>query len=79
MIPVPFDTLLWAPTVAALFLIFCVAAFYARRERLEPQSLQKSNIYRCEVCRKVYVETRDLPLARCPRCGSMNEVVKRRE
>ena len=37
----------------------------------------RARIYRCAVCKHVYVDARDMPLARCSRCGCLNEAVKR--
>jgi hypothetical protein len=61
----------------ALALVLGCSAYYARARQPSPRRKRSLNIYRCAVCRRVYVETRDLPLARCPHCSCMNEVVKR--
>lgn len=40
-------------------------------------SRSRGRLYRCQVCRHVYVDQRDVPLARCHRCGCLNEAVRR--
>ncbi|MBP7830256.1 MAG: hypothetical protein KA248_10100 [Kiritimatiellae bacterium] len=77
MISVSLYTLLWLPMAAALLVVLGLGAGYSRAGRVRTRRRRASNIYRCAVCRRVYVEARDLPLARCPHCSCMNEVVKR--
>lgn len=36
-----------------------------------------SGLYRCTVCEHVYVDRRALPMVRCARCGSMNNLIRR--
>lgn len=77
MIPATVFTMLWLPMTAALAVVLGLGACYARAGRARTRRRRAPNIYRCAVCRRVYVEARDLPLARCPHCSCMNEVVKR--
>ena len=77
MIPVSITLLLWLPMTVALGLLLGCGAYYAQAGQSAPRRKRTPNIYRCAVCRRVYVEARDLPLARCPHCSCMNEVVKR--
>lgn len=44
----------------------------ARRSHHAP-----SRLYRCAVCDHVYAEARDVPMARCNRCGNLNESIRR--
>ena len=34
-------------------------------------------IYRCGRCNHVYVDTRDVPMSRCPQCDHFNEAIRR--
>ncbi|MBU1692706.1 MAG: hypothetical protein KJ726_03980 [Verrucomicrobia bacterium] len=77
MIPASLFLLLWLPMAVALVLVLGCGAYYARTGQTLARRKRTPNIYRCAVCRRVYVEARDLPLARCPHCSCMNEVVKR--
>ena len=62
---------------ANLFLVFLVALYYAVRQfRRWPRPRATPNIFRCTVCGHVYLEHRDVPMAVCEKCGSMNENVK---
>jgi len=77
MIPLSVSALICLPMTVSLALVLAGGAYYARADRPRARRKRRANIYRCAVCRRVYVETRDLPLARCPHCSCMNEVVKR--
>lgn len=68
---------------AILFpMFFCVgvvtfcALYYAVRSRLLLRKKSRDRIYRCTVCEHVYVDARFTGLARCPRCGCLNEPVR---
>ena len=59
-----------------VFLFFCWLYFTVRQvARTARETVTR--IYRCAICGHVYVDTRDLPLARCTRCGCLNEAIKR--
>ena len=77
MIPLSPSWLFLLPVMAALLCILACGAYYAWRSAPAPRRKRASQIYRCAVCRHVYVDSRDLPLARCPRCSCLNEAVKR--
>ena len=77
MIEVGWAELFLVPLVFYLFILGVCHVYYsavrvARRARSRPNRL-----YRCQVCRHVYEDARDVPLARCPRCGCLNEAVRR--
>lgn len=63
--------------IANLSLVFAAALYYAVRQiRRWPRPRATPNIFRCSVCGHVYLERRDVPMAVCGKCGSMNENVK---
>ena len=65
------------PVVLALVALFAAWIYYGAR-RLWPQKpLAEGRIYRCAACGHVYVEGRDVPMSRCPRCDRINEAVRR--
>jgi hypothetical protein len=74
-LPVP--SLLFVPLVFALVGLFVCWVYYAARRNARRIRVSHARIYRCSVCQHVYVDARDVPLARCPRCGCLNEAVKR--
>mgnify|MGYP003593315683 CR=1 FL=1 len=65
------------PLVFNLVALLLGGLYYAARSRRMEASPARPRIYRCSVCGHVYVDERDVPLARCARCGTMNEAVKR--
>ena len=65
------------PLVFNLVALIACGVYYAQRfggARSQPTG---QHIYRCTGCGHVYVDDRDVPLARCERCGRMNDAVKR--
>jgi hypothetical protein len=51
--------------------------YYANRT-LWPRSRKNvGRIYRCAQCAHVYVDQRDVPMARCPECDRFNEAIRR--
>ena len=68
---------LFSKLLFTLVALFACGLYYSYR-RAEPRvKASRTRIYRCSVCRHVYVDSRDVPLARCTRCGCLNEAVKR--
>ena len=64
------------PLFFALAGIFFCWLYYVMR-RPARHRVGTANIYRCQICYHVYLDQRDVPLSRCPRCGCLNEAVKR--
>lgn len=77
MIHVPLTSLIFVPFLFTLVLLFAAGLYYAARQSAPRLKTSRARIYRCSVCRHVYVDARDVPLARCSRCGCLNEAVKR--
>ncbi len=76
MIHVALPDLFVIPLFFTLVAVFACGVYYAVRQPPRVKA-GHARIYRCTVCRHVYVDERDVPLARCPRCGCLNEAVKR--
>ncbi len=36
-----------------------------------------ASLYRCEQCKRVYEDERNVPLSACPACGTLNEAIQR--
>lgn len=70
-------TALFLPLLFSLVAVFLCWLYYAARRRAREVRVRHARIYRCSVCRHVYVDARDVPLARCPRCACLNEAVRR--
>lgn len=60
------------PLVCILGLWF----YYRLRESARLGAPRDEHIYRCQICSHVYVDSRDVPLSRCPRCDTLNEPVR---
>jgi hypothetical protein len=65
------------PVAFALVAIFGAWIYYAARVPWPEQPLAEGRIYRCPGCGHVYVEGRDVPMSRCPRCDRLNEAIRR--
>lgn len=68
--------LVMVPMLFHLLVILFCWLFYLARENGPALVKKRNRIYRCQVCEHVYLDGRDVPLARCPRCGCLNEAVK---
>lgn len=77
MISLPLPHLLLFVLALNLLLVFLVSAYYSARRRSPLKGRKTPRIYRCGTCGHVYVDPRDIPLAECARCGTMNEAVRR--
>lgn len=77
MIPVPLHEFIFIPLALALVVLFLCGLYYSARSTSAGVRPSRTRIYRCASCGHVYVDGRDVPLARCERCGFMNEAVKR--
>ena len=71
------DMLLIGPVAVNLVGIFALWLYYSRRNVWPARPLQRGKIFRCGGCGIVYVDGRDLPMARCPRCSVFNEAIRR--
>jgi hypothetical protein len=64
------------PLMLGLMLVLLQWAASQLRESKPLRKAARNRIYRCQVCEHVYLDARDVPLARCDRCGCLNEAVK---
>lgn len=65
------------PLFFALVLLLAASLYYSARQGWHRTRTSRSTIYKCSACAHVYVDARDVPVSRCPRCGRMNEAVRR--
>ncbi|AKJ65564.1 hypothetical protein [Kiritimatiella glycovorans] len=59
----------------ALVSLVLVALFYEWRDGRREKTAHQ-HVYRCERCARVYVGSRTRTVAKCPRCGAMNEAIR---
>ena len=76
MIRVTWSALVLLPMFFSMGVGGLCALYYAVRLRLTQRNKSQDRIYRCTVCAHVYVDARYTGLARCPRCGCLNEPVR---
>lgn len=76
MMVVSLEELIAIPVLAHLAAVFVCWLYYSIKEGTPRLASARNRIYRCRVCEHVYLDARDVPLARCPRCGCLNEAVK---
>ena len=63
--------------IANLSVVFAATVYYSVRGRWRlPRRRAAPFIFRCAVCGHVYLDRRNVPMAECGRCGTMNENVK---
>ena len=60
-----------------LLALLLVGLYYANRLLWPKPMAVPGKIYRCAKCNHVYVEPRDVPMARCPQCDHFNEAIRR--
>ncbi len=77
MIEVPLQYLILIPLVFNLAILMTCYVYYTARRVARRARQRSTRLYRCQLCEHVYVDARDVPLARCPRCGCLNEAMKR--
>ena len=70
------DLILW-PVVFYLAVLAIVGFYYYIRLADRQKRSGYSRIYRCADCGHVYADTHEMPLLRCPRCGCLNDPIKR--
>jgi hypothetical protein len=77
VISVPLPDIIFVPFLFSLVALFACYLYYAVWRAAPRAPSRRERIYRCAACGHVYVEARDVPMARCPRCDNMNEAMKR--
>lgn len=65
------------PTALALGAVVVLWIQHMVRDGMLRRRPRRNAIYRCESCGHVYDDSRNVPLATCRRCGTLNEAVRR--
>lgn len=74
MIPLSLPDWILAFLITNLALVFAVTLYYSVRwYRRMPRHRAAPFIFRCTVCGHVYLDHRNVPMAECGKCGTMNE------
>ena len=76
MTSVSLQHLFLIPLGVQLTVLMLLGWSYRKRGYHSPQTL-KTNIFRCTSCKHVYIDTRKVPLSKCPKCNTLNPVIRR--
>jgi len=60
-----------------LFMALLLLAWIYRKRGVRFEKTKKANIFRCVSCKHVYIDTRRVPLSKCPKCNTLNQVIRR--
>ena len=78
MTAVPFSEAVMRAVLASLAGVLAIGGAYALRDlRWRQRHRRHPLIYSCGECGHVYEDDRHVPLSACPRCGRLNEAVRR--
>ena len=78
MIELSFSQVFLIPLTLSLVGMLWLWFYYAVRQKLrEARDRHITRIYRCTQCRHVYIDHREVPMAVCPRCHTLNESIRR--
>lgn len=72
-----YDGVFLVPLVFNLVALLGGWLYYTHRTSWPGRPAAQGKIYRCSSCSHVYVGDRDVPMSRCPACGTFNEAIKR--
>ncbi len=76
-LPIP-HLFAWPVALALVGQLLLALGYASRRRRsVRRGRLRRERLYRCTGCGHVYTDRRDVPLAGCPRCETLNEAVRR--
>ena len=77
MIGIPVQQIFFIPLLFSVSVVLGLWAFYSLKAfRAYRRAKRAARLYRCEICRHVYLDHREVPLTRCPSCGALNEAVR---
>ncbi len=69
-------SLFYLPLTVQLGVLILLSLLY-RKRGVRKHRLPPANIFRCTRCRHLYMDSRRVPLSKCPKCSSLNEVIRR--
>lgn len=77
MIQIPLDQIFYLPLILSCLVILGLWSVYSfAAHRAYRKAKRRAHLYRCEHCRHLYLDPREVPLTRCPLCGALNEAVR---
>ena len=73
---VPMEELFLLPLAGQFLVLFLLGWMYRRRGYHDLRS-PKAHIFRCTNCRHIYIDNRRVPLSKCTKCNTLNEMIRR--
>lgn len=70
------QTFFLVPLAVQLVGLALVALSY-RKRGYHDLSAPKARIFRCSHCRHIYIDNRRVPLSKCTKCNTLNEMIRR--
>ena len=70
------EELFLVPLVVQLIGILLLGWGYRKRGYHDLRQ-PKAHIFRCTTCRHIYIDNRRVPLSKCARCNTLNEMIRR--
>lgn len=71
-----FQALFLVPLAIQLLFLALFALLYRGRGYHDLRS-PKARIFRCSHCRHIYIDNRRVPLSKCTKCNTLNEMIRR--
>ncbi len=59
------------------FLVLMLLGWRYRRRGYHDLRAPKAHIFRCSHCRHIYIDNRRVPLSKCTKCNTLNEMIRR--
>lgn len=59
------------------FLVLMAVGFFYRKRGVHDLRSPKARIFRCSHCRHIYIDNRRVPLSKCTKCHTLNELIRR--
>jgi len=70
-----YELFLWPLSVQLLVLL--ILAWGYRRRGYHDLRKPKAHIFRCTTCSHIYIDNRQVPISKCARCNTLNEMIRR--
>jgi len=71
-----FQSLFLIPLAIQFTLLAGIGVLY-RKRGYHNLSAPKARIFRCSQCRHIYIDNRRVPLSKCTKCNTLNEMIRR--
>ena len=73
MIPVSIDVGIFLYIMFSLMSIFTLWVMFEKGASFDKYSIERKEIWNCEICTYTYVDSTHDTISKCPRCKSLNQ------